>query len=613
MAKNYDFSGWATRNDLKCSDGRTIRRDAFKDCDGKTVPLVWNHDHNDPTNVLGHALLENRPEGVYTYGSFNDTESGQAAKELVKHSDVVALSIYANQLKQNGGDVLHGAIREVSLVLAGANPAAFIDNVFAHSDGYSEDGIVYSPGEALELYHEEEEVEPEEVVEEPAEEETEAAEDTEMSHADENSSNKGEENKMAEEKTVKDVVDSMTDEQKKVLYFLVGEAAKGGNADEGEKEDMKHNVFDNDEMNKNDVLSHSDMEQIFNSAKRNGSLREAFENFTDGGELMHTVTDHNGNTVTYGIADVDYLFPDAKSLNTPPAFIQRDMEWVSSVMNGAHHTPFSRIKSMFANITMDEARARGYIKAHQKADEVFSLLKRSTTPQTVYKRQKMDRDDIIDITDFDVVSWLKGEMRMMLNEEIARAILISDGRNANSDDKISEEHVRPIYNDEDLYTIKYAVSVGANATNDDVAKAITRAAVKSRDQYKGSGNPTLYTTESQLSDMLLLEDGIGHRLYKTEQELATAMRVSKIVTVPVMENLTISFGSGASAVSNAPVLGVIVNMADYNIGADKGGAVSMFEDFDINYNQEKYLIETRISGALIKPYSAITLYKVVAS
>ena len=603
--KSYDFSGWATRNDIRCSDGRTIRKDAFKDCDGKVVPLVWNHQHNEVYNVLGHALLENRNEGVYTYCSFNDTESGEAAKKLVQHGDVVALSIYANQLKQNGGDVLHGAIREVSLVLAGANRGAFIDTVMAHGED-SEDAIETSTGDSIELYQEEEE-----------EQEMSHAEEPEKA-SEEKSSEKGEEKMADKERTVKDVVDSMNEEQKKVLYFLVGEAAKNGgkaaedDEDEGE-EDMKHNVFENDEVNQNEVLSHSDMEQIFNSAKRNGSLREAFENFTDGGELMHTVTDRNGNTVTYGIADVDYLFPDAKSLNTPPAFIQRDVEWVSTVMNGAHHTPFSRIKSMFANITMDEARARGYIKTHQKADEVFSLLKRSTTPQTVYKRQKMDRDDIIDITDFDVVSWLKGEMRMMLNEEIARAILISDGRNANSDDKISEEHIRPIYNDEDLYTIKYAVSVGANATNDDVAKAITRAAVKARDQYKGSGNPTLFTTESQLSDMLLLEDGIGHRLYKTEQELATAMRVSKIVTVPVMENLTISFGTGASAVSNAPVLGVIVNMSDYNIGADKGGAVSMFEDFDINYNQEKYLIETRISGALIKPYSAITLYKVVAS
>ena len=604
--KSYDFSGWATRNDIRCSDGRTIRKDAFKDCDGKVVPLVWNHQHNEVYNVLGHALLENRNEGVYTYCSFNDTESGAAAKKLVQHGDVVALSIYANQLKQNGGDVLHGAIREVSLVLAGANRGAFIDTVMAHGED-SEDAIETSTGDSIELFPEEEE-------------------EQEMSHAEasekpseEKTSEKGEEKMADKERTVKDVVDSMSEEQKKVLYFLVGEAAKNGgkaadddDEDEGE-ENMKHNVFDQDELQNDAALSHSDMDQIFSSAKRNGSLKEAFEDYTDGGELMHTVTDRNNNTVTYGIADIDYLFPDAKSLNTPPSFIQREMAWVSTVMNGAHHTPFSRIKSMFANITMEEARARGYVKGNAKADEVFSLLKRSTTPQTVYKKQKMDRDDIIDITDFDVVAWLKSEMRMMLNEEIARAILIGDGRNANSDDKIDPTHIRPVFNDEDLYTIKYAVTVGANATDDDIAKAMIRGAVKARIQYKGSGNPTLFTTEEQLTDMLLLEDGIGHKLYKTEQELATALRVSKIVTVPVMENLTISFGSGQSAVSNAPVLGVIVNMADYNIGADKGGAVSMFEDFDINYNQEKYLIETRCSGALIKPYSAITLYKVVSA
>lgn len=603
---NYDFSGWATRNDLKCSDGRTIRRDAFKDCDGKVVPLVWNHDHNNPANVLGHALLENREQGVYTYGSFNDTESGQAAKELVKHSDVVALSIYANQLKQNGGDVLHGAIREVSLVLAGANPAAFIDEVFAHGDGYSEDGIVYSSGEAIELYHAEDE---------------EAPEDTEMSHADENSSEKGE-NKMAEEKTVKDVVESMTEEQKKVLYFLVGEAAKGGAEDddeevehsyyEEEENTMKHNVFDQDNTRQDNVLSHSDMENIFSDARRTGSLKDAFEAYTDGGELSHAV-EYSPGTATYGIDGVDWLFPEARNINNPPEFLKRDMDWVTTVMNGAHHVAFSRIKSMYANLNADDARALGYIKGHMKKEEVFPLLRRSTTPQTIYKKQKMDRDDIIDITDFDVVAWLKGEMRMMLNEEIARAILISDGRSAVSEDKISEEHIRPIYNDEDLFTIKYAVEVAANATEDDLAKAMIRGAVKARVDYKGSGNPTLFTTEAQLTDMLLLEDGIGHKMYKTEQELATALRVSKIVTVPVMEGLKISFGSGASAVTNADVLGVIVNMADYSIGADKGGAVSMFEDFDIDYNQEKYLIETRCSGALTKPYSAITLYKKVSA
>lgn len=607
---NYDFSGWATRNDLKCSDGRTIRKDAFKDCDGKVVPLVWNHDHNNPANVLGHALLENRPEGVYTYGSFNDTESGQAAKELVRHSDVVALSIYANRLKQNGGDVLHGAIREVSLVLAGANPAAFIDNVFAHSeDGYEEDGIVYSPGEAIELAHADEE---EEKVEEA---------EPEMSHADENKSEEKGEEKMAEsnEKTVKDVVDSMNEEQKKVLYFLVGEAAKGGSdddddeakhSDEGDNE-MKQNVFNQNGYEQNDVLSHSDMETILNNAKRMGSLKAAFEDYTDGGELAHAVEDSKVNgeyTTTYGIQGVDWLFPEARNLNTPPDFIRREQDWVPKVMNAAHHTPFSRFKSMFANITEDEARAKGYVKGHQKVEEVIFLLRRSTTPQTIYKKQKMDRDDIIDITDFDVVAWLKGEMRLMLNEEIARAVLIGDGRNVSSDDKISPEHIRPIVDDEDLFTIKKAVSVPANATDDDVAKATITAAIKARIGYKGSGNPVLFTTEEWLTNMLLLEDGIGHPMYKTEAELATKLRVREIVTVPVMEGAKFNYGTGASAITNKPLIGIIVNMADYTIGADKGGAVSMFEDFDIDYNQEKYLIETRCSGALTKPYSAITLY-----
>lgn len=421
---------------------------------------------------------------------------------------------------------------------------------------------------------------------------------------------------MASEKTVKDVVDSMSEEQKKVLYFLIGEAAKGAkgaddDSDEGE-EDMKHNVFDQDEMEQDTYLSHSDMEAIFKDAKRNGSLKEAFENYTDGGELTHSAeTEYSPGTATYGVDGIDWLFPEARSLNTPPDFIKRQQDWVAKVMNGAHHTPFSRIKSMFANITEDDARARGYLKGHQKKDEVFTLLKRSTSPQTVYKRQKLDRDDIIDITDFDVVVWIKGEMRLMLNEEIARAALIGDGRANSSDDKISEEHVRPIYNDEDLYTIKYAVEVPANATPDDVAKAMIRGAVKSRINYKGSGNPILFTTEEQLTDLLLLEDGISHKLYKTEAELATALRVREIVTVPVMEGLKLNFGTGASAITDADVLGIIVNMADYNFGADKGGAVSTFEDFDIDYNQQKYLIETRVSGALIKPYSAITLYKKV--
>lgn len=596
---NYDFSGYATRNDIKCSDGRTIRRDAFKDCDGKVVPLVWNHQHNESYNVLGHALLENRDDGVYTYGSFNDTESGETARKLVQHGDIVALSIYANKLKQNGGDVLHGQIREVSLVLAGANTGAYIDTVMAHGDDSEEEGVIYFYGENDKI---------------------------ELSHAEDDKSEEKEEPEMAEEKekTIGEIVESMNEDQKKALAILIAEAAENGIDDdeddeeaehsdyEEEEDEMKHNVFDQEEMQQDNILTHSDMEQIIKDAKRTGSLKEAFEAYTNGGALMHA-TEYSPGTATYGVDGVDWLFPEAKNMNMPPEFIKRDMEWVSTVMNGAHHVGFSRIKSMYADITEDDARALGYVKGNLKKEEVFGLLRRSTTPQTVYKKQKMDRDDIIDITDFDVVAWLKGEMRMMLNEEIARAILISDGRSSLSTDKISEDHIRPIYNDEDLFTIKYAVTVGANATDDDLAKAMIRGAVKARIQYKGSGNPTLFTTEAQLTDMLLLEDGIGHKMYKTEQELATALRVSKIVTVPVMEGLKISFGSGASAVSNADVLGVIVNMRDYAIGADKGGAVNMFEDFDIDYNQEKYLIETRCSGALVKPYSAITLYKAVSA
>ena len=592
--KNYDFSGWATKNDIRCSDGRTIRRDAFKECDGKIVPLVWNHQHNEVYNVLGHGLLENRPEGVYVYGSFNDTESGQAAKQLVEHGDVVALSIYANQLKQNGGDVLHGAIREVSLVLAGANRGAFIDSVVAHGED-SEEAIEMSSGEGIELYH--------------------AEADNEESQKSDEPEEKGEE-KMAKERTVQDVVDSMNEEQKKVLYFLVGEAAKGAgkdadDEDDGE-EDMKHNLFDGNDYSNDDVLSHSDMTAIFENAKRMGSLKAAFEDYTDGGELMHgtEVESSKNYEGTYGIKGVDWLFPDARTLNTPPELIKRDQEWVSEVMNGAKHTPFSRFKSMFANITADEARAKGYVKGKKKVEEVIYLLRRSTDPQTIYKKQKMDRDDVIDITDFDVVSWLKGEMRLMLNEEIARAALIGDGRNVSSDDKISEEHVRPIVSDDDLFTIKVGVTptAGAEDPDADVAKQTIKAAIKARVGYKGTGNPVFFTTEEVLTNMLLLEDGFGHALYKTEQELATKLRVRKIVTVPVMEGAKFNYGTGADAITNKPLIGIIVNMADYTFGADKGGAVSMFDDFDIDYNQQKYLIETRCSGALTKPYSAITLY-----
>ncbi len=569
--ERFDFSGWATRNNLKCSDGRTIRRDAFKDNNGQKVPLVWNHQHNEPFNVLGHALLENREEGVYAYCAFNDTEAGQNAKRLVEHGDVSALSIYANQLKQHGGDVIHGSIREVSLVLAGANPGAFIDSIICHGEESEEEAIIYT-GEDISLSH----ADNEEIKEEKPMEDT-----------------KKVENK-TDNKTVKDVFDTLTEEQKTVVYALIGQALESAGAtdenDENDEEDnnMKHNVFDQDEMMQGNALSHSDMEEIFSDAKRTGSLKESF--------LAHAVG-------TYGIDAIDTLFPEPKSMNTPPDFIKRDTNWVAGVINGVHHTPFSRIKSMFANITEDEARAKGYIKGKLKKEEVFTLLKRTTTPTTIYKKQKLDRDDIIDITDFDVVAWIKSEMRMMLDEEIARAILVGDGRLTSDDDHINEANIRPIWKDDDLYTIKTKITVGAAATDDDKAKAVIKAAVKSRKNYKGSGNPVLYTTEDFLTNCLLLEDTQGYRLYKSEQDVATAMRVSRIVTVPVMENLTRT----DSESKERTLVGIIVNLNDYNVGADKGGAVNMFDDFDIDYNQQKYLMETRCSGALIKPYSAIAL------
>ena len=572
--ERFDFSGWATRNNLKCSDGRTIRKDAFKDNNGQKVPLVWNHQHNEPFNILGHALLENREEGVYAYCTFNDTEAGQNAKQLVEHGDVSALSIYANQLKQHGGDVIHGSIREVSLVLAGANPGAFIDSIICHGEESEEEAIIYT-GEDISLSH----ADNEDMKEEKPMEDT-----------------KKVENK-TDNKTVKDVFDTLTEEQKTVVYALIGQALESAGVtdenDENDEEDnnMKHNVFDQDDMMKGNVLSHSDMEEIFSDAKRAGSLKEAF--------LAHNAT--------YGIDQIDTLFPEPKSMNTPPEFIKRDTNWVAGVINGVHHTPFSRIKSMFANITEDEARAKGYIKGKLKKEEVFTLLKRTTTPTTIYKKQKLDRDDIIDITDFDVVAWIKSEMRMMLDEEIARAILVGDGRMTSDDDHINEANIRPIWKDDDLYTIKTKITVDASATDDDKAKAVIKAAVKSRKDYKGSGNPVLYTTEDFLTNCLLLEDTQGYRLYKSEQDVATAMRVSRIVTVPVMENL--SRTDSESKTRN--LVGIIVNLNDYNVGADKGGAVNMFDDFDIDYNQQKYLMETRCSGALIRPYSAIALEMVV--
>ena len=540
--------------------------DAFKDNDGQVVPLVWNHQHNDPLNVLGHALLENRKGGMYSYCTFNDTESGQAAKQLVEHGDVKALSIYANQLKQQpNGNVFHGAIREVSLVLAGANPGAYIDSIIKHDADSEEEAIIYT-GEDITLIHAEEEVDPAE----------EAPKDNKQKEGDK---------PMEKEKTVQDVWDTLTEEQKTVVYAMIGQAledAENDNEDsEGDEEGMKHNVFENDDQT--NTLSHDAMNAIIGDAKRYGSLKESF--------LAHA-----GD---YGIDNIDFLFPEAQNLNDTPEFIKRDTGWVSKVMGAVHHTPFSRIKSQFADLREDEARAKGYLKGDLKKEEVFSLLKRTTTPTTVYKKQKLDRDDVVDITDFDVVAWLKAEMRMMLDEELARAFLIGDGRLASSDDKINESNIRPVAYDDDLYCVKAQVSVAKGADSAAKAKEFINTVIRSRKNYKGSGNPVLYTTEDVVTDILLLEDTLGHKLYKSVAEVATALRVKEIVTVEVME--------GIKGKKGGDLMGIIVNLNDYNVGADKGGAINMFDDFDIDYNQQKYLIETRCSGALVKPFSAIAV------
>lgn len=583
MEGQYDFSGWATRNDLLCADGRTIRKGAFSSQSGSTVPLVWQHQHNSPDNVLGHAILEDRDEGVYAYCTFNDSEFGQKAKEIVRHGDVCSLSIYANNLKQSrNGDVFHGVIRELSLVLAGANPGAYIDTVISHSDD-SEDGVEVNYDERITIHDEEPIVHSEEAnenVEIPEQEE----QNDELEHSDENGN-----------LDIEKVIDSMTEDQQMVMHALIGMALEEAqNKENVEDENMKHNAFENSNTV---TLSHDAFCEIVDLGKRAGSLRTGYNDFLANNSLSHddVVTDDEPTAPAYGIQYPDMLFPEPTNLNIPPEFIGRRMDWVQTVMTGVHHTPFSRVKNMYADITEDEARAKGYIKGNLKKEEVFSLLKRSTTPTTVYKKQKMDRDDIIDITDFDVLSWLKTEMRMMLNEELARAYLIGDGRLASDDDHINSDNIRPIMNDADLFVIRWSVS----GSDDTRAKNFIKASIKSRKNYRGSGNPVLFTTEDMLTDMLLLEDQIGHKLYKTEQELATALRVSRIITVPVMENVTDK--------DSKTLLGIIVNLNDYNVGADKGGSINFFEDFDIDYNQQKYLIETRCSGALIKPFSAIVL------
>ena len=632
--KMWDFSGWATKNDILCSDGRTIRHGAFSGDDGKIVPLVWNHRHDDVNEVLGHALLEERPEGIYAYCSFNGTERGQNAKMQVQHGDVVALSIFANQLKQRGGDVLHGAIKEVSLVLAGANRGALIDSVMEHGEESDDEAEIMFVGYGdIELFHAEGEKDMNEEEKKVQDQEEAGGEETvqdvydsmsekqkkvvaflvgkavedakggnseggEAKHSDDDQNDED----FGEDETVEDVYHSMTAKQQKVVNFLVGKAIEDyTDSNEGGSEDMKHNVFAGEE-NKQNVLSHDEFQEINRVGRQMGSLREAFHAAEDDGFIQHADGD-------YGITDIEFLFPDAKTINTTPEFIKREMNWVDKVLGATHHTPFSRVKSIFANITEDEARARGYIKGKLKKEEVFSLLKRTTDPQTIYKKQKLDKDDIDDITDMNVVAWIKAEMQMMLKEETARAILIGDGRLNSSDDKIQESHIRPVYNDADLYTVKVPVRVAANATDDDIAKALIRAMVKARKLYKGSGNPTFFTTEDYLTDALLLEDQIGHVLYDSEAKVATAMRVKEIVPVEVMEGQQIAITEEGST-NNYPLIGVVVNLADYNVGTNGGAKTDFFDDFDIDYNQYKYLYETRMSGALIKPFSALSFYLV---
>ena len=609
--KGYDFAGWVTKNNVRCADGKIIRHNAFKDQDGTKVPLVWMHQHGGIENVLGNVLLQNRPEGVYGYGSLNDSEAADMARIVLKHDDVTAMSIYANNLTRQGNNVTHGTIREVSLVLAGANPGATIDEVVIHDAGY-EDDLFFFNAEDNTLRHSDDG----DILFEPIEDDT-------ISHADDDTSKEDDvadekkpastdasEDSASDDKTLKEIFDDMTEEQKTVVYALIGQAMDQKSSDDtddtdnsDEEDNVKHNVFDTTDnaTTDNDVLVHDAMTEIIEGAKGGYSMKRIFNDYVAehsddgyGDALMHAAT--------YGVEPIDMLFPEPKAMATKPEFISRDMGWVPMLMNRVHHTPFSRIKSVFADITEDDARARGYMKGKLKKEEVFTLLKRTTTPTTIYKKQKMDRDDVIDITDFDVIAWLKAEMRTMLDEEIARAVLIGDGRSTASDDKINENNIRPIWKDEELYTIQATIETEGSETADDLAKAFIRTAIKSRKDYKGSGNPILFTTEDFLTDMLLLEDKIGHPLYDSVEKLATKLRVSQIVTVEVMENQTREVEG-----KTRTLMGIIVNPQDYNIGADRGGAINMFDDFDIDYNQQKYLIETRCSGALIKPFSAIAI------
>ena len=582
MAKEtFDFSGWATRNDIKCSDGRTIRKDAFKHCDGQTVPLVWNHNHTDADNVLGKALLENRNEGVYAYCSFNGTENGKNAKELVKHGDIVSLSIYANQLKQNGGDVIHGAIKEVSLVLAGANPGAKIENVMAHGELDEESATIWNGVTELKF---------------DVDVDTDA-----ISHADaQEEPAKKEDSEEGKEETIADVYNTLTEKQKLVVNALIGAALeeKAENDDQEEDEKMKHNAFEQTNEIETNILSHSDLVDVIADAKKTGSLKDSY------------IAKCNEKDVDlqHSISNLDVLFPEVKAINNTPVTINDDTNWVAKVMGSVHHTPFSRVKMMAFDITGEEARARGYIKGNKKEEEVIAALRRETSPQTVYKLQKLDRDDIVDVTDFDVVAYIKNEMRGKLDEEIARAVLIGDGRSSASKDKINPLHIRPILGDDPTYVVSKQLKRDASADEYAFAKQFIKAVIKSRKEYKGKGKPTLFCTEDLLTDMLLIEDRNQRVVYDTIDKLKTALLVVDIVAVPCFDNQIRKVGE-----QNLKLMAILVNLSDYNIGADKGGAVSMFDDFDINFNKYEYLIETRCSGAMVQPYGAITFEEQVAA
>ena len=632
MGAKYDFGGVATKYGTRCADGLTIHKGAFADCDGAKVPLVWNHQHGSLSNVLGHAILEDRGDHIYAHCKLNNTPEGQRAREILANNDLTALSIYANNLNKKGKNVMHGVIREVSLVLAGANPGALIDTVsVAHSLGITDPEEIADVAADLDeavIYHGlDDSID---VDEEDDEEEDDEEEENEENEDEDDSEDEGDEESSEDDVQHSDddssdgsmdpeaIYQSMNDDQKALLYAMLSEVANGGNIEE-EEEDVKHNVYDTEGYVSNGpVLSLADRQTILKDAKRLGSLKEAIKHHMEdeNGVIAHAIIPEpnypqnaDGSTQTYGIANIDWLFPEPKALNNgAPEFIKRDMSWVSHLMGSVHHTPFARVKMMFADITEDEARARGYMKGKQKIEEVFTLLKRSFGPQTIYKKQKLDRDDIVDITDFDVVGWIREEMRFMLQEEIARAILVGDGRNPASDDKIQETHICPIWKDDELFTIHVRLPLVQNETESARAKRIIKACIKARKQYKGTGNPKMFTTADEHTEMLLLEDGNGYSLYKTDSELATKCRVSEIVEVPVMEGLTETVTDTQAGTSTTyQIAAIIVNPVDYNVGTDRGGEVNTFEDFDIDYNQHKYLIETRLSGAMVRPKAAIVI------